>query len=241
MKTEIPFRQKTPLAPIERFQDKWTRLSGSKTRPNKDLEPGFGSTKTEKAIVLASASTMRRQLLVQAGLNITIFRPEINERLVEQNALKANIALKEIALVLARQKALSAAKAHKDSLIIGADQILELNGKSLHKPRDLAEAREQLLALKGTTHHLHCAVALLKHKKVLFQHISTVDLTMRNFSIAELDQIMHREGEAILGCVGAYRLEGAGINLFETIKGDYFAVLGLELLPLLAALRQQQT
>jgi len=192
-------------------------------------------------LVLASKSKTRRQLLVQAGLDITIFKPEINERLAEQRAQNSNIPLDEIALLLARQKALAAAKTYPASLIIGADQILELNGKSLHKPHDLVEARNQLLSLRGVTHHLHCAVVLMRHEKVLFHHISTIDLTMRNFTGNELDQIMQYEGEGILDCVGAYRLEGAGINLFETIKGDYFAVLGLPLLPLLGALRRHQS
>ncbi len=198
--------------------------------------------KTKRApLVLASTSKTRRQLLVQAGLEITIFKPKINERLVEQKAQNSNIALDEIALLLAHQKALVAATTYRASLIIGADQTLELSGKSLHKPRDLTEARNQLLSLRGVTHYLHCAVVLLRHEKVLFSHISTVALSMRNFSGAELDQIIDHEGEAILDCVGAYRLEGAGINLFETIKGDYFAVLGLPLLPLLSALRQHQS
>ncbi|VAW21869.1 Septum formation protein Maf [hydrothermal vent metagenome] len=193
------------------------------------------------SLVLASSSNTRRQMLVQAGFDIVIHKPEINERQIELDAQKRNMALPEIALLLAQKKALAVAMAHPDSLIIAADQILELNGKSLHKPHDLDQARKQLLSLRGKTHHLHCAVALVRRQEVLFQHISTIDLTMRDFSAVELNHVMKCEGTRILDSVGAYRLEGAGVNLFETISGDYFAVLGLPLLPLLGALRQHQS
>src|SRR5690606_27491379 len=108
----------------------------------------------------------------------------------------------------------------------------------LHKPADLAEARTQLLGLRGKTHRLDAAVVLHHDGAVRFETVETARLTMHDFSQDALDAVLAREGEAVLGSVGAYRLEGPSIQLFSAVKGDYFTILGLPLLPLLSALRQ---
>jgi len=204
--------------------------------------PPVGHLKTgSPALILASSSKARQQLLARAGLKFKVVKAEIDERALELEAQKNKMPLSGISLLLARQKALNVAGFHPDSLIIGADQILELNGTSLNKPNDLQEARQQLLALRGTIHYLHSSVVLVRKNKILFQHVSTANLTMRNFSENELDRTMKLEGDSIVDSVGSYHLEGPGINLFSEIKGDYFAILGLPMLELLAALRQYQT
>jgi septum formation protein len=111
-------------------------------------------------------------------------------------------------------------------------------GDILHKPESMAAARKQLYRLRGQTHQLHSGVALAREGEVLWSEVVTASLTMRSFSPSERDAVLALEGDAVLGSVGGYRLEGPSIRLFERIEGDYFTVLGLPLLPLLAALRQ---
>lgn len=111
-------------------------------------------------------------------------------------------------------------------------------GNILHKPESMAAARKQLDGLRGRAHHLHSGVALVREGEVLWSEVMTATLTMRSFSTAERDTVLGLEGDAVLGSVGAYRLEGPSIRLFERIEGDYFTILGLPLLPLLGALRQ---
>jgi septum formation protein len=108
----------------------------------------------------------------------------------------------------------------------------------LHKPVDMADAARQLAGLRGRTHHLHSGIALARDGEVLWSSVETASLTMREFSNAERDAVLALEGEAVLGSVGGYRLEGPSIRLFSRIEGDYFTILGLPLLPLLAALRR---
>jgi septum formation protein len=122
--------------------------------------------------------------------------------------------------------------------VIGADQTLSLGTELLHKPVNRADAALQLDRLKGKTHRLHAAVTLVQHDVLLWSDIQTAELTMREFTDDDRDDVLAREGEAILSSVGGYRLEGPSIRLFEAISGDYFTILGLPLLPLLAALRE---
>lgn len=110
-------------------------------------------------------------------------------------------------------------------------------GTPVHKPQDLNEARRHLLLLRGKTHALHSALALVSAGGVLWRHVSTARLRMRDFSEEECDRVLRLEGNGVLQSVGAHRLEGPSIRLFETLEGDYFTILGLPLLPLLEALR----
>ena len=188
-------------------------------------------------LLLASASPARHALLTAAGLRFEARPVQIDERRLEAAALEKGAGPDEVADSLARAKALATVSGDPELTMIGADQVLALDGDLLHKPVDRNAAARQLDRLRGTTHQLFSAVALARAGRVLWSHVETAELRMRSFSIAERDRILDLEGDAALGSVGAYRLEGPSIQLFEHIGGDYFTILGLPLLPLLAALR----
>ncbi|MFN4211398.1 MAG: Maf family protein [Devosia sp.] len=188
-------------------------------------------------LILASQSDTRKALLQQAGLDFSTAPARIDERGLERAALEAGGDGRDVALLLAERKAAAVAAANPGAIVIGADQTLSLCAELLHKPADRNEAAAQLDHLRGKTHRLHAAVTLVRDDLLLWSDIQTAELTMRDFSPAERDEVLDREGAAILASVGGYRLEGPSIRLFETVTGDYFTILGLPLLPLLAALR----
>ena len=184
-------------------------------------------------LILASESKTRRALLYGAGLAFEARPAGVNEREIEAVALMNGASPELVAQELAEAKAMALAGA----VVIGADQVLALDGELLHKTADLEAARGQLDRLRGKTHHLHAAVALACEGRVVWSTIETAELTMHDFTDAERDRVLALEGDAVLGTVGAYRIEGPSIRLFERVAGDYFTILGLPLLPLLAALR----
>ena len=188
-------------------------------------------------LILASASTTRKALLDKAGLRFEIMPAHIDERQLEIDALEAGGDGRDVALALARRKAEAVSALRPGAIVIGADQTLALGPELLHKPSSLEGARAQLDRLAGKTHRLHVGVALVQNETLLWSDIQTAELTMRSFSAEERDEVLSLEGDAIIGSVGSYRLEGPSIRLFETVTGDYFTILGLPLLPLLAALR----
>lgn len=188
-------------------------------------------------LILASASATRKALLDKAGLRFATQAATLDERGLETDALAAGGDARDVALLLARSKAEAVSADHPDAVVIGADQTLALGLELLHKPSSTEQARAQLDHLRGKTHRLHAAVTLVRDGQLLWSAIETAELTMRPFTIAERDEVLRLEGEAILGSVGSYRLEGPSIRLFEAVNGDYFTILGLPLLPLLAALR----
>ena len=188
-------------------------------------------------LILASQSTTRKALLEQAGLRFATAPAHIDERALEAAAIEAGGDGRDVASLLARHKAEHVARAHPGAIVIGADQTLSLGTELLHKPVDRADAATQLEHLRGKTHRLHAAVALVRDETLLWSDLQTAELTMRDFTAAERDEVLDREGDAILAAVGGYRLEGPTIHLFDKVVGDYFTVLGLPLLPLLAALR----
>jgi septum formation protein len=188
-------------------------------------------------LILASRSTTRRTLLSAGGLRFETRDAGIDERAVEKAAETAGVDPATMAMQLASAKAL-AIDSNPDDIVIGADQLLVLGTERLHKPADLAAARAQLQHLRGKTHQLVSGVAIARVGGIVWSHSEAADLTMRGFSDAELDQVLALEGDAVLSSVGAYRLEGPSIRLFETISGDYFSILGLPLLPVLHALRE---
>jgi len=138
---------------------------------------------------------------------------------------------------LARAKAEAVARRHPGALVIGADQILESDGRWFEKPKDAADAAATLKALAGRTHRLISAVAVSRDDGTAWEHVETARLTMRRLSDADIGRYLKDAGPAVLESVGAYRLEGIGARLFTAIDGDYFTILGLPLLPLLGFLR----
>jgi septum formation protein len=190
----------------------------------------------KQPLVLASKSESRRALLAAAAIPIEVVPADIDERAIEARA--ALTAPGEVAALLAREKAGAVAAARPGRLVLGADQTLALGEQRFSKPANLKAARDQLMALRGTTHELHSALALARNDAVVFEHRRTARLTMRNFSDGFLDAYVTAAGSAVMASVGAYQVERAGIQLFERIEGDHFTILGLPLLALLQYLRQ---
>ncbi|GBR09266.1 Maf family protein [Acetobacter oeni] len=190
-------------------------------------------------LVLASGSAARAALLTGSGLPFTVQAAEIDERVLKEAGRAAGDTPGTVALRLAAAKALDVSGRHADpdAVITGADQMLSCEGVWFDKPGSHSEARDQLMFLRGRTHYLHSAVVLCRGESVFWQHVSTCALTMRAFSDTFTDMYFALDGGACLSCVGAYRVEGPGVHLFERIEGDYSAILGLPMLPLLQALR----
>lgn len=195
------------------------------------------AAKASPRFVLASKSAIRGEMLRAAGLAIETIPAAIDERDLERQWQADNLAPDRVAEALAREKALAVSRAEPGAVVVGADQTMALGDQRFSKVATLGEARDKLLALRGRRHELHSAFALARNGAVLASGVASAHLTMRAFSEAFLDDYLDRAGEAILASVGCYQLEGLGVTLFEAIEGDYFTILGLPLLPLLAALR----
>jgi septum formation protein len=191
-------------------------------------------------LILASASPTRAGLLSAAGLEIRVEPAAIDEETVKRQFRAANRPAADCAVALAEAKASSIAARSDRATVIGADQILVCGGAWFDKPEDLGAARRQLQELRGRTHELVTAACVMQRGTRLWHAVSRPRLRMRNFSDVFIDEYLAGEGAALLGSVGAYRLEGKGAQLFDRIEGDYFAVLGLPLLELLGFLRDRR-
>jgi septum formation protein len=193
------------------------------------------------SVILASGSAIRRQLLASAGVLFSVEPAAVDEGEIRARLLGESdcVEASDLAGILARAKAEAVSHLRPDALVIGADQVLALGARLFEKPANLAEARDTLDRLRGRTHTLHSAVAIAERGQVVWGDVQVASLTMRRFSDAFLDQYIARAGERICSSVGAYELEGLGLQLFEVIEGDYFTILGLPMLPLLAELRQR--
>ena len=189
-------------------------------------------------LVLASKSDVRGKMLAAVGLRFEIRPAQIDERAVEANAGITDAAA--AARLLARAKADAVARSVPGRLVLGADQTLARGTKRFSKPGNRAAAAEQLRSLRGRTHELHSALALVRDGVLLFDCVDSARLTMRDVSDRFLEDYLEMAGDAALTSVGGYQLEGLGIHLFERVEGDYFTILGLPLLPLLAFLRQNK-
>lgn len=188
-------------------------------------------------LVLASASPFRKTLLENAGIEFTVQPAGIDERAVEAPLRAGKVGPQDTALVLAEAKAINVSERQAEALVIGSDQTLSVGDEVFHKPADMDAARRQLLKLSGRTHQLNSAVVLARGGETLWRHVETANLTMRQFDPGFIGRYLSRVGDPALSSVGAYQLEGIGIQLFERIEGDYFTIIGLPMLPLLAALR----
>ena len=175
-------------------------------------------------------------MLLNAGLTFKTDAADIDERAV---AASISGPSREIAKGLAVAKALHVAARYPGALVIGADQMLEQEGAAFSKAKDAAAARAVLMQLRGRVHHLHSGVALARGNQVIWSHVDSAAMQVRTFSEGWLDAYMAACPEALTSSVGAYQLEGSGVQLFERIEGDYFTILGLPMLPLLAALRRE--
>jgi septum formation protein len=189
-------------------------------------------------LVLASGSASRRTLLEAAGLRFTIMPAPVDEDEVRRSAQAEGAEPGEAAMLLADLKARAAERRMPGAIVVGADQILVCNETWFSKPADMDAAREHLRSLRGQTHRLETAVLCRRNGARIWQHLSRPALTMRPFSDAFLEEYLAAEGDAVLGSVGCYRLEGLGMHLFDRVEGEHAAILGLPMLPLLGFLRQ---
>jgi len=186
------------------------------------------------SLILASGSASRRMLLSNAGVDFQVDPADVDE-----TALKAGFSGSpgDLALHLAEAKAL-AVSSRREGLVLGADQVLELDGLAYDKARSIDEASEKLKMLRGKAHFLKGGVVLARGDEIVWRHKSSAKLTMRNWSEAFHARYMDEAGDILAKGVGAYAFEGLGAQLFETVEGDFFSILGLPLLAVLDALRE---
>lgn len=189
--------------------------------------------------ILASASSSRASLLQKAKIPFTAIPAAVDEETVKDALLARNTPLADIADALAELKAQRISASHPQDLVLGADQILVFQNALISKAPDMKAAEALLKQMRGQPHRLVSAMVLAKGGSPIWRYRAHADLTMRDFSDAFLEDYLRQEGESLLPGVGCYKLEGLGAQLFSRIEGDYFSILGLPLVPLLAELRNQ--
>lgn len=193
----------------------------------------------EAELILASGSSARRKMLEAAGVAFRVVPADVDE-----DAIRASLAAngsdcepEDVAAVLAQAKAEEVSRRFPGALVIGADQVLALEGEIFTKAPDIPAARVALRRLSGETHLLHSAVSLATAGGQVWEHVDTASMSMRQISDTFLDEYIAKAGERVCASVGSYELEGLGIQLFESIEGNYFTILGMPLLPVLHELR----
>jgi nucleoside triphosphate pyrophosphatase len=195
-------------------------------------------TQSPPTIILASGSRIRAEILAGAGVAVEVKPVSVDEAAIRA-AMGRATAPHELALRLAEAKARAGAAADPGTFVIGADQVLSLGGEIFTKPVSVSAAADQLRRLRGATHRLDSAFACVRDDKLVASKVDGAELTVRAFSDEFLEHYVEAAGRNILDSVGGYQLEGLGAQLFERIEGDYFTILGLPLLPLLAVLRAE--
>lgn len=188
-------------------------------------------------LILASASAARRRLLSDAGIPFEAMAPRLDEAALKAALARAGATPANMADALAEAKAVKLSARRPEALVLGADQVLVCEGRVHDKPMDRAAARAQLRILSGRTHRLVCAAVIAAAGRPVWRHAETARLHVRPLSDAFIEAYLDQEGKKLLGCLGAYRLEGMGVQIFEKIEGDHFAILGLPLLAVIAYLR----
>lgn len=189
-------------------------------------------------LILASKSASRKKILEDAGLEFKTSPAPIDESAIKNEMLESGNSFQQIAEKLATEKALYVSKENPDEIILGADQILSCGEKLFSKANNKSNARQHLEIFRGTKHTLITSIVLVKNANVLWTYTSKPELTMREFSDEFLDEYLENAGDALYHSVGCYFMEDIGIQLFSDIKGHYFDILGMPLLPLLEKLRE---
>ncbi len=192
-------------------------------------------------LILASGSAIRRQILSDAGLDFDVIVKPVEEAAIKEAMLGDRAPLPDIADALAEAKALRVSRhlvqMGQTGLVIGADQIMVMDGQLFDKPVDRQEARNRLLSMRGKKHELIGGLVVAENGNPVWRHRARTQLWVREFSEEFLDAYLEAEGDAVTKSVGAYRFEGRGAQLFQKVEGDFFSILGLSLLPLLDYLR----
>ncbi|WP_019223055.1 Maf family nucleotide pyrophosphatase [Bartonella rattaustraliani] len=190
---------------------------------------------TAETLILASLSFYRAQLLKKAGLNFCIEGASFDEREVEKSERTKNS--KDLSCFLASAKAKDVSDRFPNALVIGCDQVLDLEGEVFHKVTSKREAQQRLRDLSGKTHSLHSAIALFQNGQEIWVEAFSASMSVRPLSSDFIERYLTRVGTDVFNSVGVYQIEGEGIHLFEKIDGDFFTIIGLPLLPLLTKLR----
>ncbi len=187
-------------------------------------------------LILASQSQSRRAMLDAAGVQYTAEPAALDERALEAGL--AGVSAGDVALALAEAKALAVSAAHPGALVLGSDSLVEVARRRFDKPASRADAAEHLQFFSGKTMQLHSAAALARDGQMLWRHGDCAMLKVRDLSAGFIEQYLAAEWPAVAGCVGVFRIEDCGVQLFESITGSHFTVLGMPLLEVLGALRE---
>jgi septum formation protein len=186
-------------------------------------------------IILASQSASRQAMLAAADVPFAAIPAHIDERAIEES--QRGKPPEVIALLLAEQKAFAVSCEHPQALVLGSDSLVAVDGQRFDKPRSRDEAAAHLRFFSGKVMHLHSAAALVRDGVTLWTHVAQAVLHVRAMSEPFIEAYLAAEWPAVAGCVGVFRIEARGVQLFDAIDGDHFTVLGMPLLPVLGALR----